>query len=128
ISCHLGRLELAPLAVFGELVAERADADAEEPRRLRAVVPGALQRVDDEPPFHLPDGEAGEAAHTDPERLRLAVDEVLVAELRAAGEKRRPLERVLELAHVARPGPRPERFPRLGRERQPASAAEAGEE
>src|SRR5206468_7677087 len=61
-SRHGGELELAADAVLGEFVAERADADAEEPRRLRPVVAGPLERGQDELALDLSDRQSGEAA------------------------------------------------------------------
>ena len=50
------QLELAPGAVLGQLVAERADADAEFARRVRAITAAFFKRVQDVPFFQIPEG------------------------------------------------------------------------
>src|SRR4051812_46205370 len=105
--------------VFAELVAQRADRDAEDLGRVRAVAEAVVERVEDEVLLDLRDGASDECAGDGlrgprrtgrwiggggPERLAFRRADGVDVDLRAGREQHRPVHRVLELADVAAPG------------------------
>src|SRR5215217_3316693 len=104
--------------VFAELVAQRADRDAEDLRGMRAIAEAVVERIEDEILLDLRDGASDERAGDGlrgprrtrrgiegggPERLAFRRADSIDVDLGPCREQHRAMHRVLELAHVAAP-------------------------
>src|SRR6266851_5405757 len=98
------------LAIELQLVAQRADRDAENGRGMGAIAEAMLQRLDDEVAKHIGDGAADQrAARLRAHALCFAVlagrqHDGVRAELAAARQEDGAMHGVLQLAHIAAPG------------------------
>src|SRR5215212_2660290 len=103
--------------VFAELVAQRADRDAEDLRGMRAVAEAVVERIEDEVLLDLGDGASDERTGDGlrgprrtgrwiggggPERLAFRGADSIDVDLGPGRQQHRAMHRVLELAHVAR--------------------------
>src|SRR3954449_12936889 len=104
--------------VLAELVAQRADRDAEDLRGVRAVAEAVVERNEDEVLLDLRDGASDERTGDGlrgprrtgrwiggggPERLAFRGADGIDVDLGPGREQHRAMHRVLELAHVAAP-------------------------
>src|SRR4051812_31239511 len=104
--------------VLAELVAQRADRDAEDLRGVRAVAEAVVERIEDEVLLDLRDGASDERTGDGlrgprrtgrriggggPERLAFRRADGIDVDLGPGREQHRAMHRVLELAHVAAP-------------------------
>src|SRR5579883_21578 len=116
----------AVLAVLLQLVAQRADGDAEDGRRMRAVAEAMLQGLEYEIALDGGDGAADERARARAGlaglRLCRRQHHRLGPDLAAAGEQHGAVHGVFELAHIAAPGMSGERLDEGGGQRAEGDA------